>query len=203
MEYQGLIEDDIANVRALNRAWLRLAADGPEQAAFPDEARRQRLADAPFLLFTLREHEEPFWSTLLDGDPQRGLFTICPSAEQRELQTACLAWLWELSRRNPYAARIVAGAPLKWCEQIAAYPLVRLLRSAADADLVRPRFPAESPMHRRLLLRAGSTLRAARAAAQITAMQAMLTMTGLARYDRLPAAACRLKGPSRQVADEV
>ncbi len=203
MEYQGLTKDDVINVRALNRAWLRLAAGGPERFAFPDELRRRRLAKAPFLLFTLREGEEPLWSALLDDNPQRELFAACPGPEQRELQVACLAWLWGLSRRNPYVARIVAGAPLPWCEQVAARPLVRLLRRAADADLVRPRFPAESPIHRGLLLRGGSAMRAARAAAQITAMQAMLTMSGFAQYGRLPAAACRLEGPSRQVADEV
>jgi hypothetical protein len=203
MEYQGLIEDDVINVRALNRAWLRLAANGPERLAALDETRRQRLADAPFLLFTLRENDMSLWSTLLSDRPQPDLFAACPDAGQRELQVACLAWLWELARRNPYVARIVAGAPLQWCERVAAYPLVRLLRNAADADLVRPRFRVDSATHRRLMLRGGSALRAARSAAQVAAMQAMLTAVELAQAGQLPAAACRLQGPSREVADEV
>ena len=110
MEYQGLIEDDVINARALNRAWLKLAASGPERFAALDEKRRKRLADAPFLLFTLRENDLQLWSTLLSDRPQRDLFAACPDAGQRELQVACLAWLWELARRNPYVARIVAGA---------------------------------------------------------------------------------------------
>ena len=203
MEYQGLIEDDVINVRALNRAWLRLAAKGSERFATLDHKCRKRLADAPFLLFTLREHDLQLWSTLLSNRPQRDLFAACPDAGQRELQVACLAWLWELARRNPYVARIVAGAPLPWCERVAAYPLVRLLRNAADADLVRPRFRVDSAAHRRLLLRGGSALRAARSAAQVAAMQAMLTAIEFTQSSRLPAAACRLQGPSREVTDEV
>lgn len=204
MEFQGLTQDDVTNVRALNRAWLNMAADGPEHFAVLDEPRRRRLADAPFLLFTLRESETTLWAALLtDRRQQQELFAECPDAAQRELQIACLAWLWELARRNPYVARIVAGAPLQWCERVAALPLVRLLRNAADADLVRPRFHADSPVHRRLLMRGGSALRAARSGAQVAAMQAMLTTAEFAQYGRLPAAACRLQAPSRQVADEV
>jgi hypothetical protein len=197
MEYQGLIEDDVINVRALNRAWLKLAAGGPERFAALDEERRGRLADAPFLLFTLRENDLQLWSELLSDRPQRDLFAACPDAGQRELQVACLAWLWELARRNPYVARIVAGAPLRWCDRVAAYPLVRLLRNASDADLVRPRFRVDSATHRRLLLRGGSALRAARSAAQVAAMQAMLTAVEFTPLSQLPAAACRLRSPSR------
>ena len=159
MEYRGLIEDDVINVRALNRAWLKLTATGPGRFATLEDTRRQRLADAPFLLFTLRENDLRLWTTLLSDRPQRDLFTECPDARQRELQVACLAWLWELARRNPYVARIVAGAPLPWCERVAACPLVQLLRNAADADLVRPRFCLDSATHRRLLLRGGSRRR--------------------------------------------
>ena len=199
MEYQGLIEDDVINVRALNRAWLKLAVNRSGRFAALDDARRKRLADAPFLLFTLREDDVPLWSTLLSDRPQPDLFAACPDAAQRELQVACLAWLWELARRNPYVARVVAGAPLRWCERVATYPLVRLLRNAADADLVRPRFRADSATHRRLLLRGGSTLRAARSAAQVAALQAMLTTIEFAGIGQLPAAACRMRGPSRKV----
>ena len=203
MDYQGLVADDVNNVRALNRAWLWLDVDGTGRFDVLDDARRERLADAPFLLFTLRECDAALWSVLLADQPQRDLFAPCPSAGQRELQLACLAWLWELARRNPYVARIVAGAPLQWCERIAAYPLVRLLRHPADADLLRPRFGVDSPMYRRLLLRGGSALRVARAATQVAAMQAMLTTSDFAQYGRLPAAACRMKPPSQLVADEV
>ncbi len=201
MDYPGLIEDDVINVRALNRAWLRIAGAGSDPFAVLDDERRRRIANAPFLLFTLRENEARLWSALLNDRPQRELFGGCPSIEQRELQVACLAWLWELVRRNPYVARVVAGAPLPWCERIAAYPLVQLLQNAADADLVRPRFRDDSPVHRRLLLRGGSALRAARSAAQLAAMQAMLTASEIAQYGRMSTAACRLRAPTRQVAE--
>ena len=203
MEYQGLIEDDVINVRALNRAWLRLAATGTEPFAALDEARRRRLADAPFLLFTLRENEMRLWSALLSNPAQTDLFSQPVGADQRELQAACLAYLWGLARRNPFAARVTSGAPLQWCEMVVSYPLIRLLRRTAHADLVRPRFHSESPVHRRLLLRGGSALREARSAAQIAAMQAMLTAAELARVGRLPAAACRMQPPARQFATKV
>ena len=202
MEYEGLTADDVTNVRALNRAWLRLATTGAGRVADADR-RGKRLGDAPFLLFTLRESETELWSTLLGDQPQPDLFAACPEGGQRELQVACLAWLWELARRNPYVARVVAGAPLTWCERIAACPLVRLLRSAADADLVRPRFSEDSPMYRRLLLRGGSALRGARRAAQVAAMQAMLTGTDAMQSRGLPAAACRLEAPSRRLRNKV
>ena len=203
MDYQGLFEDDVINKRALNRAWLRLPASEPARFAALDDTRRNRLADAPFLLFTLRENDAELWSTLLSDRPQRDLFAACPDARQRELQVACLAWLWEVARRNPYVARVVAGAPLQWCERVATYPLVRLLRTAADAELARPRFRIDSATHRRLLLRGGSALRAARHAAQVAAMQAMLTTNEFAPFGGLSSAACRLQSPSREVADEV
>ena len=203
MEYQGLTEDDVINVRALNHAWLTMQAGGTDHFAVLDDSRRERLADAPFLLFTLRENEPQLWAALLEGGPQRELFAECPGSAQHQLQVACLAWLWDLARRNPYVTRVVAGAPLDWCERIAAYPLMHVLKNAAEADLVRPRFRTDSPMHRRLLLRGGSALRAARSAAQLAAMQAMLTAAHLAQYGRLPAAACRLHAPSRRIADEV
>ena len=203
MEYRGLSTDDVVNARALNRAWLRLAAQDAEGFAVLDDARRMRLADAPFLLFSLRENETSLWSELLADKPQHDLFADRATPERREIQTACLAWLWALARRNPYAARVIAGAPLQWCERIAACPLVRLLHNAAKADLLRPRFPANSATHRRLLLRGGSGLPAMRCAAHVAAMQAMLTAAELVRFGRLPAAACRLKPPSRHVADQV
>jgi hypothetical protein len=42
-----------------------------------------------------------------------------------------------------------------------------------------------------------------RSAAHVAAIQAMLTAAEFARYGRLPAAACRLKPPSRHIADRV
>lgn len=202
MEYQGLTEDVLDNVRALNRAWLRLASHGVDSFSTLDDKRRARLATSPFLLFTLREGDD-IWSRLLADGPQRELFADPPGQEQCELQSACLAYLWELTRRNPFAARIVSGAPLQWCERIAAIALVRLLRNTSGADLLRPRFEQDSPMQRRLLLRGGSALRNARDAAQMAALQTMLTTAEFAAFGRLPAAACQIRSTSRRVADKL
>ena len=202
MDYQGLTDDVLDNVRALNRAWLRLATNAEDGYSTLDDKHRARLAASPFLLFTLRENDT-IWLELLADAPQRELFTAQPGQAQHELQSACLAYLWELTRRNPFAARVVSGAPLPWCERIAALALVRLLRNAARADLLRPRFDKDSPMYRRLLLRGGSALRSARDAAQIAALQTMLTTAQFAALGRLPAAACEIRSPARRVADKL
>ena len=202
MEYSGLTEDVLGNVRALNRTWLRLATNGADGFSTLDDKRRARLAMSPFLLFSLREGEA-IWSELLADRAQRELFAERPGYEQRELQSACLAYLWELTRRNPFAARVVSGAPLQWCERIAEMALVRLLRSAGQADLIRPRFEMDSPMYRRLLLRGGSAMRSTRDAAQIAALQTMLTTAEFAALGRLPAAACEMRSSVRRVADKL
>ena len=111
MDFQGLTEDDVTNVRALNRAWLQLTADGRERFAVLDEKRRKRLANAPFLLFTLRESETTFWIALLADRRQRELFAECPDAGQRELQIASLALGTRApqSLRGAYRRRSAAG----------------------------------------------------------------------------------------------
>ena len=205
MDYQGLTTDDLANVRALNAAWLDLT---PEDAGCNRRLtgqRRQRLAGTPFLLFTLREGDDRLWARLLDDRRQPDLlaFRSDPGDRRMALQSTSLAFLWELSRRNPYVARVVGLAPLNWCERIASMTLMQLQALAAGELLIEPRFASGSPQYRRLLQRGGSTLREARRFAQIAAMQSLLTQGDIARYGRLAAAACRMAGPARQVADEV
>ena len=46
-------------------------------------------------------------------------------------------------------------------------------------------------------------MRAQRSFAQIVALQAMLTGAYGERYERMPAAACRMAVPSREVADDL
>jgi len=180
MEYQGLTTGDLANVRELNRAWLRLTG------------RPERLAVAPFLLFSFRESDDELWQRLLADAPQRELFAERLSCRDElfVLQTAGLAFLWELSRRNAYVARIVGGAPLDWCRRIASETAFRVLDCAAHCDLIEPRFALEATVYQR-------------ATSHMAALQSMLT-TGIdASPGRLPAAACRMRGPARRVADEV
>jgi len=205
MDYEGLTQDDLANVRALNRAWLRLH-HGEEQGLRQLPAKRlERLADAPFLLFSFREQDDQLWRSLLDKGRQQDLLVEGQpvSEEKQALQSAGLAFLWELARRNPYVARVVSGAPLHWCERVAVVTLVRMLDSVTRCQVIEPRFDDASALHKRLLRRGGSALREVRVFAHIGALQAMLTSTELVPYRRLPAAACRMPQPAQQVADKV
>jgi PAS domain-containing protein len=180
MEYQGLTTDDLADVRELNRAWLKLTG------------RTELLATAPFLLFSFREHDDELWSRLLADGAQRDLFTgrLPGSDEHYALQAAGLAFLWELSRRNPYVARIVGGAPLDWCRSIAAATIVRVIDCAGRRDLVEPRFSREAAVYKR-------------ASAHLPALQSMLTTGIEPGAARLPAAACRMRGPARRITDKL
>lgn len=204
MDYEALRQDDLANVRALNATWLELAPPVGLQA---ERITRQsaRLAATPFLLFSLRESDDQFWVRLLDERRQPDLLDAPREAggRRRALQATSLAFLWELSRRNPYVARLVSFAPLAWCELIASVTLVQLLDAAAGEMIIAPRFAEGSPQYRRLLQRGGSALREARRAAQIAAMQTLLTEGDIAEHGRQAAAACRMASRARQVADDV
>jgi hypothetical protein len=205
MDYEGLTPDDLANVRALNAAWLDLGLEETGHAGRLTRRRRQRLAGTPFLLFSLRESDDKLWARLLENRRQPDLLRRAtdPGDGRTALQSTALAFLWELSRRNPFVARVVGCAPLNWCELIASMTLVQLQNSVAGELLIGPRFEAGSPQYRRLLQRGGSALREARRFAQIAAMQSLLTQGEIAQYGRLAAAACRMAGPARQVADDV
>jgi len=205
MDFEGLTQDDLANVCALNRAWLRLHHDEEQGLRQLPEKRLERLADAPFLLFSFREQDDRLWASLLENGRQQDLLVEGQpvSEEKQALQTVGLAFLWDLARRNPYVARVVSGAPLHWCEQVAAVTLVRMLDRATRCQIIEPRFGDASSLHKRLLRRGGSALRELRVFAQIGALQAMLTSTELVPRRRLPAAACRMPQPAQQVADEV
>ncbi len=180
MEYQGINTDDLANVRALNRNWLRLTG------------RNERLADAPFLLFSFRESDTRLWGRLLGESHQEDLFATRPHIPegQRDLQVTGLAFLWELVRRNPYVARIVSDAPPGWCERLSSETVVRVLACARHYDLVVRRFPADAPVY-------------LRRSAHMATLQLMLTGIDMAAAGRLPAAACRSRLPARRVADKL
>ena len=180
MEYQGLTRDDLADVRELNRAWLKLTG------------RTGKLAGAPFLLFSFREHDDELWRRLLADETQRDLFTrrLQCNEDQYALQSAGLSFLWELARRNPYAARIVGGAPLDWCRLIGSESIFRVLDRAAHRDLIEPRFSRQAAVYKR-------------ASVHLAALQSMLTIGIESGASRLPAAACRLRGPATRIADKL
>lgn len=201
MEYEGLSRDDLDNVRALNRAWLELDGSAEQRLSF---RRLERLAATPFLLFSFREQDDAWWSWLLDERRQQDMLEqqVAVNGDLQQLQAAGLGFLWELARRNPYVARIVSGAPLSWCEQIATETFVRVL-DCAKFEMVEPRFVLGTSLQRRLFRRGGALERETRLFAQIGALQSMLTGGQAVTYERLPAAACRMRQPAQQVADEV
>lgn len=201
MEYQGLTHDDLVNVRALNHAWLARFAPRDSLPATP--RRLERLANTPFLLFSFRENDAELWRRLLGDEAQADLFVARATPDLQELQSAGLGFLWELARRNPYVARIVSGAPLKWCDRLASQTLLKIHASAARAELVEPRFADDSPIVRRLFVHGSGALREARRSAQLAALQAMLTLGESAQRGRLPAAACRMPSPETAVTDKV
>ncbi len=203
MEYQGLTEDDLANVRALNTTWLELQERNAGAQLSP--GRRERLAAAPFLLFTFHEQDDDQWRRLLADRRQPDLLSEprLASEELQLLQASGLAFLWELSRRNPYVARLICAASIGWCERIGSATLVRVLDCAVRCEAIEWRFEPETREHRRLLHRGSDAPRDLRRSAQISVLQSMLTRGESARYGRLPAAACHMAIPSREIADDL
>lgn len=192
-EFAGPGPDDYANVLALNAAFIKATSElrGPQ---------RGRLAAAPFLLFSLREDDDGWWAGLLADQSQGDLMaaTEHESPELRRIQTAAMSFLWQLARRNPYAARIISGATIAWCESITSLPLVTLLdRIGGRDDLMVSRLDIPVAMGERLLGGGTSSRRQIRRSSQLTALHTLLAQSGIDNYTRLPAAACSMSGPLR------
>jgi hypothetical protein len=192
-EFSGPSPDDYANVLVLNKAFLKATSllKGPQ---------RGRLAVAPFLLFSLRENDIDWWDDVLAEQRQGDLMqeAQAENAELSRIQTAAVSFLWQLGRRNSYAARIISGASIAWCEKIADLPLLTLLdRIDGRSDLMTSRLEAPVTLGKRLLGSGTSSKRQVRRSSQFSVLQSLLTRTGLDSYTRLPAAARRLSGPLR------
>lgn len=209
MDFEGLTADDLDNVRALNRCFLELHAGnavpgcGGLGGRRLSEAQLGRLSAVPFLLFSFRESDGDLWDRLLGEDPQLelGPAEIPCDMQVRELAGTALGFLWQLSRRNPFAARVVSGAPAKWCLQLSGVTLMSLMkRVAGQADLLIPRFRDREDVWRRLLASGVSARRQLQQVSHHSAMQGML-MRRQSGQDRLAAAACRFRVPDRRVAD--
>lgn len=208
MEFEGPTGDDLENIRALNRAYLDLLNNAGEFARFDSAALGTRqidcLAAIPFLLCSFREHDSTCWDQLLADEPQLPLQPApsAASAALREVRIAGLGFLWQLARRNPYAARMASGAPISWCERMASVTLVHLLeRTAARDDLISLRLGDRPQIWRRLLNGSSSRAHDLRAAARCSALHALLTDKRSARYSPLAAAACKMPAPAQRVAD--
>lgn len=192
-EFPGPSQDDYANVLAFNTAFIKATSElkGPQ---------RGRLAAAPFLLFSLREDDVPWWAGVLAEQRQGDMMAAAEheSPELRRIQTAAISFLWQLARRNPYAARIISGATISWCEQITSLPLVTLLnRIGGRDDLMVSRLHNPFALGERLMGNGTSAQLKVRRSSQLTALQTLLTGIDRDKYTQLPAAACSMSGPLR------
>jgi len=215
MDYSGPEAADLADVRSLNTAFLdylvsqngeRFRCELPNelQAAVRALTHRhmQRLSTVPFLLMSCRERDDRYWEGTTGDQSVRDLFTPPAVAADPLSQIACatLGFLWQLSRRNLYAARMVCGASLGWCEQLAARSLLDVLdRAAIDSQLLSPRLTDDKIFWNRLLGAGLSSNKEIRRAAHLSALQSVLTPTESERTRRFRSAACRTAVPALQV----
>jgi len=207
MHYPGPDPVDLENVFALNAAfldWLRGAGRHavPSQAspdrmalAALDRGQLAHLAKTPFLLVSFSDHDEERWRELLDEHGGADLFAVPPPRDEQaaRLLSTGLAFLWQLAKRNAYAARLVSGASLGWCERLSECTLVGLLaRAAGDPALLGPRMADSKALWGKLLGPGVSARREVRRAARLSALQMLLTECPAARYRPLASAACAL-----------
>jgi len=216
MDFLGPETADFANVRALNHAFLRRLRDSrqgqslrqplPADVAVLVQAmtdlQLERLALSPFLLLSLRERDETCWYSLESDQPNLELFGDARQRSDELLMTA-VSFLWQLAGRNPYAARLVSGATLGWCERLAECTLLHVLRTAADYDgLMQARFAADGDFWRKLLGPGLSSDARVRHSAHVTCLQWLLTEDPAAHYRRLRSAACDNPVPTMSVAEK-
>lgn len=213
MPYDSPTEVDLAEVYALNSAFLALlkarsicdrVAPGLAQSARQrlgalDEAESARLARAPFLLLSLRESDSGYWDGT-PGDP--GAYDLFDAAEQvalGRLTAAALAYVWQLSRQNPYTLRLICCATLHWCERIAEQSLVDVLDRAGEREsLLELRANDEGEVWDRLL-RGGTDPRdAVRRCTHRSVLQALLIRPAVRRR-RWRQAACRSRVPALSI----
>ncbi len=218
MNFQGPDAADLANVHSLNRAYMdelrrhdAIASgaipgtfDVAAQLAALSSAKAAHLSQCPFLIFSLPEAADSRWARLFSDDTQVDLFDglARPPESVARLVAATLGYLWELARRNPYAARLVSSASLDWCERLADSSPVRVFRFATDEPgLLSPRLAMRRAFWVKLLGAGTSDNLEIRRSAQLCALHTTLTRQSAERYHRLPAAACLMPAPAMRVAD--
>lgn len=215
MAFHGPDAADYDNVASLNQAYLSLLGseralqqsllDLPEHVAARLLNLRSdqvtRLAGAPFLLFSFRESDDGYWRSLLGQRCTGDLFRAELSAAIDTLTSAGLGFIWQLAQRNPYALRLICGAPLSWCEHIAEITFYRLLE-AVRRDGCAPclRATAQPELWCKLLDGGLSRKAAVRQAAQLSSLQVILTTPPDGRPEHWSLAARRVNAPLQRVA---
>lgn len=217
MAFKGPELSDYENVVALNEAWLGLLQmdtrlrDGlpelPERlrARITNLSRQQisRLAATPFLLFSFREGDDRYWTRILTDSPERDLFHVNDADEVDTLISASLGFIWQLARRNSYALRLICGATLYWTERIAEQTFFHLLAAVrASGDTPGVRFTGHPELWNKLLDSGVSEEALTRQAAQISALQVVLTDPPECRTQSWSRAARTNRAPRMRVADK-
>lgn len=215
MDFSGPERSDLKDVASINLAFLaflRSAAGEPLRSKLPQQLqpalralnRRQveRLSKVPFLLMSMGESDQGGWAQSSRGRPIRDLFT--PSRDQTDplgqIATAGAGFLWQLAKRNPYAARVVSGATLAWCEELANQTLLRVFECAVDDHrMLTPRMADNSVFWQRLLGAGVSKELEIRRAAHLSALQTVLTHAATTAPRRLQTAACYVAAPSMEL----
>lgn len=212
MQYHGPDRADLANVFVLNRAFIawqraRTPEKAPERGLPPGTRarfavlsceQREHLARMPFLLLSLAEDDAARWQALFSEQQTRDLLQCVQLRDETasRLVAAALGFLWQLAQRNPYAVRLVSGASLAWCEQLAGCTLMDLFsRALEDQALLAPRMADRPDFWHKLLTAGVSNRRHLRRAARVAALQTVLTQSPLRAYRPLAAAACKMPSP--------
>jgi len=219
VEFRGPGATDFENVHSLNRAFLRLLKQEAELtrclAGLPSplagalvslaEGDADRLASAPFLLLSFRERDDDFWEGIFAEATHCDLFAASrpPSDNLGRLICAGLGFVWQLARQNPYAARLICGASLHWCEQLTELTFLQVLaRAGTRAEVLTLRCGDDAALWTKLLASGVSREKQARRAAHISALQSVLTRSSMPDRRKWAAAACAVRTPTLRVADE-
>lgn len=219
MDFQPPDPADLDNVHALNRAFLGYVRHANRSAAMLDQLSdklaesllqltpngSQWLAKSPFLIFSLAENDHTRWRRLFEGRANEDLISVLdkPNDAEARLVSAALSFLWQLSIRRPYAARVVSGASLSWCECLADSTLLDLFHHAAtESGLLSFRMPNSAGFWGRLVAAGTSDEEPVRRAARLSALQSMLTKRHDDHYCGLRAAACSMPMPALQVTEQ-
>lgn len=213
MHYPGPRTTDFREVAALNAAFLRLLGsdEGADQllagvateigarlCSLDDQA-VSRLADAPFLLFSLRETDDDYWDEVNSNAGSYSLFAGSRSecSDRTRLIAASLGYVWQMARQNPYILRLICCASLYWCERIAEQPIMNVInRATATNDLLALRAAGNAGLWRKLLAGGLDRRTNVRTATHHSVLQNLLMRPLRGQGDRWRSAACRTRVPS-------
>ena len=217
MAFDGPAPFDYRNVCALNRAYLSLLQENrnarrslhqlssPLNHRITSLSRHQvdRLSAAPFLLLSFRERDDELWEQILSNEFGRDLLARPLANDLDRLQSAGLGFVWQMAQQNPYTLRLTCGATLHWCEQIAERTFSALLAAVAPhPDLLELRRGNDEDLWLKLLVNGVSRDRNVRSAAQLSALQTVLTRPVENAARTWGVAACKTRQTGLRVADE-